>query len=43
MVQKKKIIDGKDAFLLYETYGLPLEVTEEILQEKNIKLEDREL
>ncbi|MGI6484094.1 MAG: alanine--tRNA ligase [Candidatus Dojkabacteria bacterium] len=43
MVQKKNIIDGKDAFLLYETYGLPLEVTEEILQEKNIKLENREL
>jgi len=43
MVQRKNIIDGKDAFLLYETYGLPLEVTEEILQEKNIKLENREL
>lgn len=43
MVQRKDIIDGKDAFLLYETYGLPLEVTEEILQEKNIKLENREL
>ena len=43
MVQKKNIIDGKDAFLLYETYGLPLEVTEEILQEKNISLENREL
>ncbi len=43
MVQRKDIIDGKNAFLLYETYGLPLEVTEEILQEKNIKLENREL
>ena len=43
MVQRKDIIDGKDAFLLYETYGLPLEVTEEILQEKNISLENREL
>jgi len=43
MIQRKNVIDGKDAFLLYETYGLPLEVTEEILQEKNIKLENREL
>jgi len=43
MIQRKNILDGKDAFLLYETYGLPLEVTEEILQEKNSKVENREL
>jgi len=41
MVEKKKILDGKDAFLLYETYGLPLELTEEILSEKNLPLKER--
>lgn len=30
-------IDGKRAFMLYETYGLPIEVIQEILKEKNRK------
>ena len=33
-INKKEKINGRDAFILYETYGLPLEVTEEILEEK---------
>ncbi|MGI6443740.1 MAG: alanine--tRNA ligase [Candidatus Dojkabacteria bacterium] len=40
---KKEKINGRDAFILYETYGLPLEVTEEILEEKDVKLEERDL
>ncbi len=36
-------IDGGNAFILYETYGLPIELTEEILEEKGRKLIKREL
>jgi alanyl-tRNA synthetase len=43
MIEKKNILDGADAFLLYETYGLPLEVTEEILNEKETPIIHREL
>jgi len=39
LVQEKKEISGKEAFYLYETYGFPLEMTEEIAKEKGIKLE----
>jgi alanyl-tRNA synthetase len=32
-------ISGKDAFLLYQSYGFPIEMTEELAKEKNIKLD----
>ncbi len=35
-------ISGKDAFILYSTYGFPLELTEEMVQEKGLEV-DREV
>ena len=35
----KTILDGKDAFKLYDTYGFPLELTEEIIEEKGLKVD----
>ena len=32
---KGNVIDGKDAFKLYDTYGFPIELTEEIAKESN--------
>ena len=34
-----KKIDGKSAFLLYQSYGFPIEMTQEIAKEKNLKLD----
>lgn len=37
--EKIKEIDGKKAFDLYQTYGFPLEVTEELFKEKGQKID----
>jgi alanyl-tRNA synthetase len=36
---KGEVLDGSVAFKLYDTYGFPLDLTESILREKNIKLD----
>jgi len=36
----KKVLDGSDAFKLYDTYGFPLDLTKEILEEKAITVEE---
>lgn len=42
ILTREETIDGTKAFQLYETYGLPLEVTEEILKESNKEILDRD-
>ncbi len=35
----KKIISGRDAFLLFQSYGFPLEMTEELAAEKGVTVD----
>lgn len=42
MINQKKEITGEDVFKLYDTYGFPYELTEEMLLEKNIKINREE-
>lgn len=37
-LDKKGYIDAKIAFKMFDTYGFPIELTDEILKEKNIKI-----
>ncbi len=34
------VLDGEDAFKLYDTYGFPLDLTKEILEEKNMTIDE---
>lgn len=43
IISRNENIDGEKAFQIYETYGLPLEVTEEILQEKGKEIMNKDL
>jgi alanyl-tRNA synthetase len=36
-MSKNKKIDGKESFLLYQSYGFPIEMIKELAKEKNIK------
>lgn len=36
----EKMLSGEDAFKLYDTYGFPIDLTKEILEEKNITIDE---
>jgi len=38
---KDKIVSGKDAFLLFQSYGFPIEMTEELAAEKGWKVDKK--
>ncbi len=41
LIRDKKKISGKDAFLLYQSYGFPIEITKELAGEKGIYVDDK--
>lgn len=36
---KNKMVSGEDGFILYDTYGFPIELTQEILEEKGLTID----
>jgi len=41
LISKNKDISGEEAFNLYQSYGFPLELTEELVKEKGFKIDKR--
>ncbi|HNW05693.1 MAG TPA: alanine--tRNA ligase [archaeon] len=39
MIETQEKLSGKDAFLLYQSFGFPIEVVEELAKEKNISID----
>ncbi|CAH2072136.1 unnamed protein product [Thlaspi arvense] len=37
--EKTPCLDGKDAFLLYDTYGFPVEITAEVAEERGVSID----
>lgn len=41
LTKNKKTLSGKEAFLLFQSYGFPIEMTEELAKEKGIKVDEK--
>tara|TARA_Y100000034_G_scaffold33527_1_gene41046 strand:+ start:1257 stop:3020 length:1764 start_codon:yes stop_codon:yes gene_type:complete len=41
LLKNKKTLSGKDTFLLFQSYGFPIEMTRELAKEKNIKIDEK--
>jgi len=41
IIKEEKKIDCKDAFLLYQSFGFPIELTKELAQSKKIKVDEK--
>ncbi|MBR9704841.1 alanine--tRNA ligase [Candidatus Pacearchaeota archaeon] len=42
LILNKKELSGKEAFLLFQSYGFPLEITQELAKENKIKVNSKE-
>lgn len=42
IIKREKKITGKDAFVLFSSYGFPLEMTEELAGEKDLRIDKKE-
>lgn len=41
IIQNSGVVSGKDAFRLFDTYGLPVEIMQEILSQKNMTFDEQ--
>ena len=41
LIKINKVLPGEIAFKLYDTYGFPLDLTEDILKNKSIKIDHK--
>ena len=39
-IEGKKVLDGKDAFMLYDTFGFPLDLTKDICKEVGVEVDE---
>lgn len=40
-LEGKKVLDGKDAFMLYDTFGFPLDLTKDICKEMGVEVDEK--